>query len=61
MEELESSGTTGSKLHVIVSSVDENPVMYKVRPEQHDSKVKLRILHRNMLVHCDDLLDNCKN
>ena len=45
------------QVHVVVLSVGENPVLYKERPE-HDSKGKLKILHRNMLTHCDDLLDN---
>ena len=45
------------QVHVIVSSAGENPVLYKVRPG-HDLKEKLRILHRNMLMQCDDLLDN---
>ena len=45
------------QVHVIFSSVGENPVLYNMRPE-HDLKGKSRILHRNMLTHCDGLLDN---
>ena len=45
------------QVHVTVSKVGENLVVYKVRPE-HDPQGKLRILYRNMLMHCDDLLDN---
>ena len=46
---------------VIIPSIGGNPVVYKVRPE-HYPKGNLRILHRNMLMRCDDFLDNynCK-
>ena len=60
---LESGGTgkRGSKweqqTHVTVSSVGENPVVSKVGPE-HNPKRKLRIVQRNILMHCDDLLGN---
>ena len=46
---------------VIILSIGGNPVVYKVRPE-HYPKGNLRILHRIMLMRCDDFLDNynCK-
>ena len=43
--------------HVTVSSIGEKPVVYKVGPE-HDPKRKLRIVERNILMHCDNLLGN---
>lgn len=42
---------------VIVAPVEGNDVIYKVRSET-DKKGKVRILHRNMLLPCSDLLDN---
>ena len=45
------------QIHVIVSSVGENPMVYNARPE-YDLKRKLRILNRNMLMYGHDLLHN---
>ena len=45
------------KIYIIVSSIDNDPVVYKIRPE-HDPKSKTRTVHPNMLRHCDNLLDN---
>ena len=45
------------KIYIIVSSIGNDPVVYKIRPE-HDPKSKTRTVHRNMLRHCDNLLDN---
>ena len=45
------------QIHTALSNVGENLEVYKLRPE-HESKGNVRTLHRNMLKHCDDLLDN---
>ena len=45
------------QVHVIVSRVGKNRLAYKVRPEYGSDRI-LRILHRNMLIYCDDLLEN---
>ena len=62
--ERERGGGTGKmrsyseeKIYIIVSSIDNDPVVYKIRPE-HDPKSKTRTVHPNMLRHCDNLLDN---
>ena len=46
-----------NKVHVIIESYGEDPVIYKVQPE-NDKNGKARNLHRNMLQPCDELLDN---
>ena len=45
------------QIYIIVSSIGNDPVVYKIRPE-HKPKDKTRTVHRNMLMHCDSLLDN---
>ena len=45
------------QIYIIVCSIGNDPAVYKIRPE-HDPKGKIRIAHRNMLMHCDNLLDN---
>ena len=45
------------QIYIIVSSIDNDPVVYKIRPE-YSSKGKTRTVHRNMLMHCDNLLEN---
>ena len=45
------------KIYIIVCSIGNDPVVYKIRPE-HDPKGETRIAHRKMLMHCDNLLDN---
>ena len=35
----------------IVSSIGNDPAVYKTRPE-HNPKGKTRVVHRNMLMHC---------
>ena len=44
------------QIYIIVCSIGNDPVAYKIRPE-HDPKGKVRIAHRDMLMHCDNLLD----
>lgn len=46
-------------VHVVVAVMgdDHEPVVYKVRSERNQEG-KTRVLHRNMLLLCDDLLDN---
>ena len=45
------------QIYIIVCSIGNDPVVYKIRPE-HDSKGKTRIVHRNILMQCDNLLDD---
>ena len=45
------------KVHTVLESFGEKPVLYKVQAE-NDSNGRTRNLHRNMLMLCDDLLDN---
>ena len=54
---LERGGTGNMKSYIILSSIGNDPVVYEVRPE-HNPKAKLRTVHSNMLMHCDNLLDN---
>ena len=66
IQNLSESGGTGKvrnyweqQVHVIVLSVGKNPVVYKVRPK-YGPNCKSRILYRNRLMYCDDLMDNYK-
>ena len=45
------------KVHIVVSGIGDSAVVFKVRPE-NEVDGKVRILHRNMLLLCDHLLDN---
>ena len=45
------------QIYIIVLCIVNDPVVYKIRPE-HDSIGKIRIAHCNMLMHCNNLLDN---
>ena len=45
------------KMHKIVSAIGDDSVTYKTVTENF-MKPKDRIVHRNMLLNCDDLLDN---
>ena len=45
------------KVHKVVSAVGKDKVAYKVIPENVDNP-KERIIHRNMLLNCDHLLDH---
>ena len=45
------------KVHVIVSRIGDNGVVYKVKQEDEGSS-KIRVLHRNMIMKIDDMLDN---
>ena len=46
------------QIYVIVSSTGNDPVVYKLKAE-HNPKSKTRTVHRNMLMHCDNLLEHC--
>ena len=43
------------QIHIIVSSVRNDPVVCKIRPD-HDPKGKKRTVCCNMLMHCHNLL-----
>ena len=45
------------KVHVIIENLNSENITYKVQPE-NDLNGKIRTLHRNMLLSCDNLLDN---
>ena len=45
------------KVHIVFETSGESPVLYRVQAENYPNG-KTRILHRNMLQTCDDLLDN---
>ena len=45
------------KVHVVIGNLNSENITYKVQPES-DSNGKIRTLHRNMLLSCDNLLDN---
>ena len=45
------------KVHVVVDNINNENITYKVKPER-DTDGRIRVLHRNMLLPCDDLLDN---
>ena len=45
------------KVHKVIQAMDEEGIVIKVQQDD-DSKAKPRILHRNMLMKCDDILDN---
>ena len=45
------------KVHVVVENINNDNITYKVKPER-DTDGRIRVLHRNMLLPCDNLLDN---
>ena len=45
------------KIHKIVSAIGDNSVTYKIVPV-NVMKPKDWIVHRNILLNCDDLLNN---
>ena len=45
------------KVHVVIENVNSENITYKAQPE-NDLSGKLPTLHRNMLLSCDNLLDN---
>ena len=45
------------KVYIVFETSGESPVLYRVQAENYPNG-KTRILHRNMLQTCDDLLDN---
>ena len=45
------------KVHVIVSRIGDNGVVYKAKQEDEGNR-KIRVLHRNMIMKIDDMLDN---
>lgn len=49
----------GESLYKIVSAIGDTAVIYKIIPENVD-KAKKRIVHRSMLLNCDNLLDKFK-
>ena len=60
---LSEKGRTGNmrsyweeKIYIIVSSIGNDPVVYKIR-SKYNRKGKTRTVHHNMLMHCDSLLD----
>ena len=45
------------KVHLIVSGIGDNGVVYKVKQED-EGDIKIRSLHRNMIMKINDILDN---
>ena len=45
------------KVHVVVENINNENITYKVNPEG-DTDGRIPVLHRNMLLPCDNLLDN---
>ena len=45
------------KVHVAVESIDNENITYKAKPER-DTGGRIRVLHRNMRLLCDNLLYN---
>ena len=45
------------KVHIVLETYGENPVLYRVQAE-NDLNSRKRNLHRDMLQSCDDLLNN---
>ena len=45
------------KVHVVVENMNNENITYKVKPER-DTDGRIRVLHRNMLLSCDNLFDN---
>ena len=45
------------KVHVVVENINNENITYKVRP-QRNTDGRIRVLHRNMLLPSDDLLDS---
>ena len=45
------------KVHIIVSRIGDNRVVYKVKQEDEGNN-KIRVLHRNMIMKIDGMLDN---
>ena len=44
-------------VHIIVSRTGDNGVKYKVKHDD-ESNCKVRVLHRNMIIKNDDMLEN---
>ena len=47
------------KVHVVIENLNSENITYKLQPE-NDLNGKICTLHRNMLLSCDNLLDNYK-
>ena len=45
------------KVHVVVENANNENITYNVKPER-DTDRRIRVLHRNMLLPCDNHLDN---
>ena len=61
MSEREGTGKMRSfweeRVHVVVENINNENITYKVKPER-DTDGRIRVLHRKMLLQCNDLLDN---
>ena len=57
MSQLVKRGILEGKVHIIVSRIADNEVLYKVKQDD-ESNSKIWVLHRNMIVKVDDILDN---
>ena len=47
----------GREVHVIVSRIGDDGVVYKVK-QADEGNSKIRVLHRNMIMKIDNMLDN---
>ena len=45
------------KVHVVVKNINNENITHKIKPER-DTDGRIPFLYRNMLLPCDDLLDN---
>ena len=45
------------KVHLVVENINNENITYKVKPER-ETDGTIRVLHRNIILPCDDLLDN---
>ena len=50
-------GILEAKVHIIVSRIADNEVLYKVKQDDEGNS-KIRVLLRNMIIKVDDILDN---
>ena len=57
MSQLVKRGILEAKVHIIVSRIADNEVFYKVKQDDEGNN-KIRVLHRNMIIKVDDILDN---
>ena len=57
MSQLVKRGILEAKVHIIVSRIADNEVLYKVKQDDEGNS-KIRVLLRNMIIKVDDILDN---